>query len=411
VQDGGDVPEAGLASDGGDQGIDPPLPTPTVECPEADGSPEVAVVVAINDGSENGDVAVFSLNEQGRLKDLGIRLGPIDIPQSLALRDDGQEALVGFGATARPSHGIKVVSLQSDGSGAGVVQTVDLGSGATPRSVTYLSDDLALVARIGGGADDLVPLHRQMDGTFQAGTPVPVPGEWPMWVRAIKNQPGRALVLRNDVLNSSEGSEVMGVQAVDGGIAFDTETFTFPEAKPSFIYMHPEGLRAYVPSPDPDAGPGDLNPPGILRVLGPGSGEAWIEELPFATPHLTSRAALSPSGDSMVFAEAVTAIYTSPIGMNLVQENRAWSFFTVALDGDGKPVSYDSDKIAFPAIFVDDIAVGPSGHVVVGLDTGVAVPGSERVIAVYGPGSTGDWVQVCDPIDMAGSMEIKIHAP
>jgi hypothetical protein len=372
-----------------------PLP---LHCPTEDAASTRAVLVI--EKGWGGGVRLLQLDDKGVLRDTTDRVD-VDLPQSVTFRDDGLEALVTWGNSSDEPAGVLVISLAADGSSMTLEQDITLGPDAAPLEVGYTSHDSAIVTRIGPGNDDLVPLFRNSDGKMQAGTPWDVPGEWPQRAVGIPGQDNQALLLRADILAPENGSEVIPISDA-GGVITTTGAPVALSQRNLFLYMHPDGERAYVPTGDP-ADDDTLNPAGQLEILSPSSGTWASAPTPFALPERASLASISPNADVMVFADSIAAWGSTGTYI----QNAWYGLYRVQLDGSGMPVFADTDEGTFPASLVYDVEQSPHGHTVVAYDTGSLVSGVSDVVVVYAHREDG-WAQLCGAIEIDGPAELAL---
>lgn len=415
-----DAAPPGDAPPANDRGPDgPPLPPdagavdgPTADarvpgqCTPMPGVPDRALLVALNTGGTDDRVAVYTLESSGRVVDRGISLTGVHLPQRVAMRADGREALVVYGNLSGDC-GVLVVSLEPDGSRADVVDNLTIASGVSPFGVAYGSADHAVVAVVAGGATahNFIALDRNADGHLAVGPTTAIAGTWPI---ELAPRPGtdQAVLLRADLL-SEDPAEIIPIRHDTTGWVSAGASGTVSPASTTFA-VHATGKRVYSPTRDlANPGTGGGVPPGLLSVFR-FAGDDLQAEPGFPLPFDTSTIAVAPTGDLLV--APVPVLGPSPSGG--APSTRSYKLQTVSLDGDGVPhgeVVVTEDD--FPALLFHGLLIAPNGLLIAGLELypdQAAKPDEVNPLLVFEQVAPGRWQQVCTPLQLPGQPRIAL---
>lgn len=362
----------------------------------AQGGGERAVVVAAgnNDDISQGGVALLQINANGLLTDTQLRLGPIAQPRAVALSPDSQEAAIAYGSSSSDGtkpHGVVFVALAPSGTQASIAETTVLPGNAGPLYLGYTTKDSLIVSRIGPAVDQLVPITRQAGGQHTVGTPYDVPDGMPQEVVGVPRSENEALLLSAPL---GHASLVRRVGDAGGTIRPLGSTLLSFDDRPFSIYMHPSLNVAYVPGIDGAASSTNPNPPGKLRVIAAGSDGEWaLDPTAFAVPSYAGRAAVSPTGELIVFADEVTGSGQAEL-------------YAVQLDGDGRPLAMVHSFATFPASMIFDVAVTREGHIVVSRQQSPS--GNDYDVISFARVSPTAWLQCPTSVGFRGAPELRI---
>lgn len=383
---GADADLAG-GPDGGSERGDAAFAPPCAD----DGSAEIAVVAAINnyDNYDEGHVRIYALNGTGRLRDTGIQVGQMRIPQAIAMRSDGEEAVVTWGSSSEgTAHGFAIIRLQNGGGDAEMVQKTELPGEYGPLRVAYADDDTIIVGRVGPGPDDLVPLRRQSDGLFKAGTPLLVPGEYPQATRPMANAPGKSFFLQS-ALGSESNLYVLDHSGEN--LVLEENPLHYPDG-PLFLYANPATARAYLPEQNPeDPGCETCNPTGILHDVSVGTDALKVHD-DFIVPNRASLAAVAREGDWMALVDHV------------VGDPSHWSIFAVNLDSEGAPTAASDPLFAIDGSWVFQVLISPRGHVLAAAET------DDHGIEVHTKNAAGEYVRCQNDVVLPGRADLAISS-
>ncbi|MEO0812351.1 MAG: hypothetical protein AAFY60_05765, partial [Myxococcota bacterium] len=368
------------------------------------GGPARALVAAIHRPSAFSAVKVFRLHSDGAIEDLDQRLFGANTPRAIAMRPDGREALVAWG-TLRGVHGVTVYRFDADGANATHDEPLELGSEREPVAVTYVSDLLAIVARVdavdGGAPNELVALVRNTpEQPFVVAQSTSVVTNWPLSVAP--DGTGGALVLRGEP-DGAGTSEVLRLNydAASGWLAAGAPQTLSPRAQ----QLAGAGQRSYTVTPDPadPLSPSRLTPGG--QFYGFTAGAPGLSADPVLTvPAFGDALAVDPAGEF-----AVVAARSFELGPTGEPISRAIRWLTVELQ-NGVAVSSSLGPSSEPALRMRAMVLTSDGILVTALErfqNQAAGP-----LEVY-PLSTwrregSDWVPRATPVYLEGYSMIAV---
>ncbi len=353
--------------------------------------------------SENGledSIRVLQSTAEGELLDNGIRLGPVDNPRRVAVRDDGREALIAYGRFAG-EYGVVVIELEPDGSDASIKQNLVMGSSYSPFGVAYGDDDHALIAVANSGPDKVVAINRASSGDFEAGLETEIAGDYVIELRPI---PGRdqVLLLRGDLLNTQTTEFVVyGRDEAGSWIPSSPGAELLPRSI-SGVASYP-GADLFAPTSDPEnpVTLDNLNPGGLLHHVSY-TGPVMIEQAPFKLPGTASLIAASPAGDFLVLENPIRKT-----GGNI----SSYHLMTVALDEAGTPSTAYMDDDILEYVLTHDIRVTSAGNLLLaqGLNVQQApVVDEQKRIVSFKQVSPGDWEPVGEPVFIQGVIDFAL---
>jgi hypothetical protein len=358
-----------------------------------------AVVIAIS--GDAPEVRVLGQNG-GTLHDGNLHLTVTDIPNAIAMRGDGGEAVVAWGGFGRP-YGVPAVEVAPDGSSATLGERVQLGTDLTPSSVTYVSQNRILVTASGSSSYTVITLDRK--GTsFAETTRVAAPGAFPLQVI---RRPGtdEALLTRWDSL-SEDHSTVYLLAPMSSGAYTKQGTAVTVNPPALYIATSPSGNVVYTPTGNPSdpVTPTHLDGTGMLFVLG--VSEGGISSLkPLTLPRVSDFVTRDPAGQFLVLSGANYELDPAT-GTPIV---RTYTLLTSPLAADGSPQATLPESPLFQALMPDDLAVSTTGHLIMAYEMypNEVPPAMEYPLEIRAQTSPGQW-QVCQTLYMPGQSHLVI---
>jgi hypothetical protein len=362
------------------------------------GGPDRAVVLAVMGSSP----AIQVMTQRGgSLVDRGHTFPLAFIPERLAMRPDGQEALVAYGGFGNP-FGVVTVSFSHDGATASIGTPVELTGDFTPWGLDYVTNDRAILALAGASAHMVVTLDRK-GASFAETTRVPAPGTWPLKVVRRPGTP-QALLARSD-LSSDKATDFFLLDRADGG-GYVKQGTSGSVRPPSIDFaVAPTGTLAYSPSSQPEnpITSQNIDAGGFLSVLSVSDAGLAPDGLP-RLPRLAMLVAADPLGRFLVLAGDV---YEITQGGTPEVSHYVW--LTMPLDATGAPLPLFPESAPFPAVLPDDIQLSPSGHLVDALDLATlgAPEDKQHPVEIRAQPSPGQWT-VCQKVDEPGATHVAI---
>jgi hypothetical protein len=143
---------------------------------------------------------------------------------------------------------------------------------------------------------------------------------------------------------------------------------------------------------------------GLVYVLGVGSGGVTTMAMP-GIPRNSTSIALDPSARFLVSDGPVYEL--DPISHNPTVHN--YTLVTTPLDGAGMPQTSLPESPMFEALLFNDLAVSPSGHLVLGLELYPdSVPDAQaHPLELRAQTSAGQW-DVCQTLLVPGAQLVAI---
>ena len=366
----------------------------------APGGPDRAVVIAVM--GQSPEVLVLT-QRGGTLVDRGLTFPLAAVPQYLAMRPDGQEALIAFGGYGSP-FGVVTVTFAHDGSTAALGTPVTLNGDYNPWGMDYISNDRALLAIAGPTDSQIVTLDRSGAG-FTETTRVLAPGAFPL---KVLRRPGtdEAVMARCDF--STETATTFYVLGPADGGAYVNQGTTAQAAPSSIDFaVWPGGNLAYSPTSDPNnpITSSNLDAGGVLYVFGIGDGGVEAGSVP-ALPRVVSQVARDPLGQFLVMPGDVFMIDPQSGNPNV----STYVLLTVPLDANGQPMATLPETAQFPGLLFDDLQVSPTGHLVDALayyDDGTRPQDMLNALEIRAQPAPGQW-QVCQTLYETSASHIAI---
>ncbi len=363
-------------------------------CDPIPGSPDHAIVVSYIGDNVDG-VRVYTLGSGGTIIDHGLDFGGFSLPRYVAIRPDGREAIVVYGAYAT-DYGIVVLSIEPDGSAAQVKQNLVIGSAKVTYGAAYASQDHAVIGVASGPTGhQLVALDRDSNGNLAVGQVALIPGDWPLELRG---RPGtdQALLLRCD-LSADAASEIRPIGlGPSGWTSIGTSGMVAP---PSIQFaVHPNGLRVYSPSYDPnDPGtPSDPVPAGKLHSMHYDTTNLQADPA-FDLPKAANTIAVAPDGSFLVVDE--------PVWDSGANSTRSYRLQTVTLDAQGTPTGVVVSQSDIPALLLHGFDISGSGLLVTAIELypdQAPTPGQVYPMKAWKQKQPGQWTAECNTIDVPG---------
>ena len=359
------------------------------------GGPDRAVVIAVMGSSP--EIRVMT-QRGGTLVDRGHTFPLTVIPERVAMRPDGQEAMIVYGQSGTKQLGVLTVSLSRDGATASLGTPVALAGELTPFGLDYVSNDRALIAVSGTSSHLIVTLDRN-GGAFAETTRVPAPGAFPL---KLLRRPGtaQALLARCDLANETTTS-VNLLDAQDGGgyVAQGTVGSVRP---PSIdLAAGANGSVAYSPSSDPEdpITSSHLDAGGFLTVLTVSDAGVGPGSLP-RLPLVASNVAADPLGRFLVMPGDLFELDPSS-GTPIV---KSYTLLTMPLDASGRPQPLYPASPSFPGLLFDDLEISPTGHLI---DSLALYDQDRHPLEIRAQPSPGQWT-VCQSIDQTSASHVAI---
>ncbi|HVY49404.1 MAG TPA: hypothetical protein VHB21_26110 [Minicystis sp.] len=359
--------------------------------------PPRAAVFAIQGSAP--EVRVLSLRD-AKLVDHGLDFMLDAVPQSIAMRGDGAEAVIAYGGFGAP-YGVVAVTLSPDGTSASRGKPVDLGSDLTPEGVAYVSTDRVLLTASGAKTDAVITLDRKGDA-FAETTRVPAPGRFPVQLLR-RAETDEAVLARVEFgVDDATSLDLLAPRA-DGG--YVTHGASGSIAPPIVsIGVHPGGGLVYGAAADPKdpVSPTNLAPKGLLHVLA-ASDAGLADRPPVEMPRLAGLVAVDPRGGLLVFASPVYEIDPK----NDEPTVRSYALLTMALDEDGSPGNALAPTAPFDALLLNDMQLAPSGHLVTALELFPKMQPEARShpVEVRVQSKPGQW-DVCQTLELPGASRV-----
>ncbi len=353
--------------------------------------PDRAVVIAV----EGASPAIKVMTQRGgSLVDRGNNFPISVIPQRIAMRPDGQEALIAYGGYGKPV-GVVTVSFSHDGATASVGTPFQLTGSFTPWGLDYISNDRALLA-LAGSTHMIVTLDRN-GASFTETTRVPAPGTFPL---KLLRRPGTAqgLLARCD-LSTDKATSFYLMDQGDAGSYVARGTVGSVAPYSIDFAAAPNGALAYSPSDQPEnpITSQNIDAGSRLTVLSVGDGGIGPDTEAYL-PRVASLIAADPLGRFLVLPGNVYDNSGS------TPEVTAYVWLTVPLDAKGLPQPLFPESSAFPAVLPDDLEVSPTGHLIDSLDLATfgAPEDKQHPVEIRAQPSPGDW-EVCQIVDQPGA--------
>jgi hypothetical protein len=360
------------------------------------GGPDRAVVIAVMGASASIQVMT---QRGGTLVDRGHTFPLSVIPERLAMRPDGLEAIVAYGGYGKP-FGVITISFSHDGATASIGTPVVLSGAFTPWGLDYVSNDRVVLA-LAGPSHKVVTLDRN-GASFAETTRVPAPATWPL---KVLRRPGtaQALLARCDLSVDKETTVYLLDQTDGGGYVAQGTTGSVRPYSIDFAAA-PNGMLAYSPADSPenpitsqnvDAG-GFLT---VLEVSDAGVGQKTKANL----PRVASLVAADPLGRFLVLPGDVFDTSGS------TPEVTGYVLLTMPLNAAGLPQALFPESSSFPAVIPNDLKVSPTGHLIDSLElaTLFAPEIKQHPIEIRAQPTPGQW-ELCQRIDELGASHIAI---
>lgn len=313
-----------------------------------------ALVVGINGDTDS--IRVFGL-DGGVLVDASLEF-PADNPDDVAIRSDGQEALVSYGGFGQ-DYGVYVLELGLGGQQARIKQTLKVGTDHTTWGLAYADDDHAVLAAAAGGTGHfVVTLERTGTGDWAAGMMSPVPDDWPL---QLQRRPGASeILLARADLSTDTDTDFYRLPRNGSGAYATAGTPAMIAGNPLDMAIAPDGNTMFAATSDPDdpVTSSNIDGTGLVHAVS-------ISSSGFGTPTTVSIA----SPGSMVAADPKGAfvVVDSPVfeldsgtGTPISKQRR---LYTIPLSGGtlGTP-KMETDTT--PALLLYGLEVSPGGHVI-----------------------------------------------
>lgn len=370
----------------------------------ADGAsgPTRAVVVSLN--RDDGDaIEVRTLDGAGCLSSSGIGLATPANPRRVAIRDDGREALVAFGAFDI-DFGVVRITMEPDGSAASVAQTLVVGNDRVPFGLAYAGHDRAILAMASGpDGHDLIALDRNEAGDLATGPAALIPGNWPIELLGGPDA-DRAVLLRANLAEDA-ASELMPLERTEAGWVSSGASGSVSPVSISAAWQ-PGTSTIYSPTSDParPATREDLNPPGKLHVFTMTDGALAAAPV-FDLPHDASTVAAGPG--LLVLEDPVLEI---PPGSD-TPNTYTYRLTTVTLDEAGMPTGAMTTTEPFDALLLESVAVVSPTLLVTALilyPDRVPAGGTEYPVQTWTADAPGAWQAACDPVYLDGLPQLAV---
>jgi hypothetical protein len=270
--------------------------------------------------------------------------------------------------------------------------------------MTYVTNDRILLALSGPDSDALVTLERQA-GAFQEIARVPAPGRFPL---QLVQRPGTEQAVMPRLEWGVDSATSVYLLSPDAGGAYSPQGAVGTVAPSSLqVGIHPNGSIAYSPAVNPNdpVTSSDLQTTAVLYLLDVGSSGISTHAMPLA-PRYGAVLAVDPGGQFLVLQGAD---YTwdpatgTPTVFNYVIQ-------TVPLDAQGIPGTFLPESEKFPALLWNDVAISPTGHVILALEMpdDVTVPEDQKhPIVIRAQGAPGQWA-ACQTLMMPAAAHIAI---
>lgn len=345
------------------------------------------LVFAVSGGSSVRYVATATIDDEGMLSAPEKLLDLDEGPRGVAISPDGSEAIVAFGLSPSANEGVAIISLDDDPASP---QFFRFGTSYSTSTVSYVSQDEAVVGLFGPDGGALVTLSRGSGGSFAASEPVVVEA-MPRLIAPLPNHPNRALLLRSNLLaHENEASlQIIGPDTAGWGLMSDGPAL--PKAPLDFA-VDATRVKVYVPlydptdPPSPTPGSTDTRRGLLHRFSTSGGLETLaVDGEPLVIPVGGLLMALSPDGSTAVVASNETGLGRT--GLTTI----------TGLDGTPEAIGEPSGHV--PSTFVQDLVLVRSDLLVVGAAaTSGGVP-----LSVWKRNSDGAWDEV-DAATLAGSV-------
>jgi hypothetical protein len=355
-----------------------------------------AVLAAV---TANDVVEVYAMF-QGKLATTGVHLTGITKPQNIVMRDDGMEALVGWGGFGN-AFGLARIELSPDASLARVAQVLQVGTDTTPVAISYGSDhDHAVIALL-SAQSELLGFTRQ--GTdFVAGTRAAAPADFPLDLAARKGT--QDVLMSRSQVGVDTTLDVYRLRLQSDGTWKSTGSHASVPDGPIAMALPASGNALYVPTSDPanPVMPGMLNVPGIMHAVKI-TDSAFTDAGTVALPQVSTLLAVDPGGRFIV---ADGDVYTLD-GVGVTVTSYTWQ--TVGLAADGSLADVYTPTAPKDGLLFDDLKITPNGLLVAkrAMYAGTVAASMENPLELWAQPAWGAW-ELCDTEYLSGGAKLAI---
>jgi hypothetical protein len=337
----------------------------------------------------------------GKLIDNGLKFTGISLPSRVAMRSDGQEAIVAWGDVGKP-YGIALFSLARDGSTAKLVKSVQLGTGRQPEGIDYVTDDRVLLA-VSANVHEVVTLDRK-NGVFAETTRTPAPGNFPLEVRRRPGHPEAIMPRTEFGVDTATFVHLMSPNATNAFVSLGSVGNVTPQSID--VGVNPNGNFVYSPTMNPaqPITPTNLTTTTLVNVF-PVSDSGLAKATTATIPRAASLLAVDPNGKFLVFEGADYSI--DPKTQTPVVHQ--YALITTPLDAAGNIGTPLPETPPFPALLFWDMVVSPTGHLLLAenLWQGTVPPDQETPIEVRAQTSPGQWT-VCQTLSLPAGAKLAV---
>lgn len=360
---------------------------------DASTSSKGMMALALINGTQD-EIALLNYQD-GCLIDNGARLRErVDNPRHVAIRNDGKEALVAYGAVDKVS-GVLVVELDPSNAGARVAQNIVFGDQSLPEGVTYSDADHAVIVGGMSALDKIVTISRQSNGQFELGETHDVVGDFVLGA----TRSGTTPVILRGRLGQGEPVELAGLSFQNNGYSMQGESILIDGALN--MASHPTLPVTYVPGKNPNEERGNLEPTGHLHIARSEGGSLRREET-FTIPAQGSKIDVASDGKTMVLDAArgqlTSGGYPEVIGYVLQ---------TVTLDAAGLPIDANIISDTLTMLLFNDLKIAPDGNIVLSkeLFDHQAEEALSHPVSIL-KNTNGAWSEHCDDLHLGGQVKL-----